>query len=200
MADLAERPAELINRLSSPDSPAREAAAAELYRIGRALGDAALDHTLPGWHQMPDFAPLLAGPPTVGIAVQPDTFEKIRRACGSPRLAEVPPDQDALEFEPLFGHGIGLDILTTKAPRGNGAIARFLKRFGEGIQQVEYPTTDVDRATELLRTRFGQKLIYPQTRAGADGTRVNFFLASTPEGKKVLIELVEARRPGAPKM
>ena len=51
---------------------------------------------------------------------------------------------------------------------------------------------DVDRASEILRARFSLLPIYPATRAGADGTRVNFFLAATPEGKKVLIELVEA--------
>jgi len=127
------------------------------------------------------------------VAVRPENFQKIRRANGSPRLAEVPPDQDAMEFELLFGHRVSLDILTTKAPNGNGAIARFLEKFGEGIQQVEYQTADVDRATQLLRERFGQQAVYPQSRLGADGTRVNFFLAATPEGKKVLIELVEVR-------
>ena len=133
------------------------------------------------------------GLPTVGVAVRPENFQKIRRANGSPRLAEVPPDQDAMEFELLFGHRVSLDILTTKAPNGNGAIARFLEKFGEGIQQVEYQTADVDRATQLMRERFGQQPVYPQARLGADGTRVNFFLAATAEGKKVLIELVEAR-------
>jgi len=34
--------------------------------------------------------------------------------------------------------------------------------------------------------------IYPATRAGADGTRVNFFLIPGPDGKKVLVELVES--------
>jgi len=133
------------------------------------------------------------GLPTVGVAVRPENFQKIRSANGSPRLAEVPPDQDAMEFELLFGHRVSLDILTTKAPNGNGAIARFLEKFGEGIQQVEYQTADVDRATQLMRERFGQQPVYPQARLGADGTRVNFFLAATPAGKKVLIELVEAR-------
>jgi hypothetical protein len=33
--------------------------------------------------------------------------------------------------------------------------------------------------------------VYRATRAGADGTRVNFFLVPA-QGKKVLIELVEA--------
>ena len=34
--------------------------------------------------------------------------------------------------------------------------------------------------------------LYPKTRAGANGTRINFFLVPAPSGKKVLIELVEA--------
>jgi methylmalonyl-CoA/ethylmalonyl-CoA epimerase len=84
-----------------------------------------------------------------------------------------------------------LDILTTNAPGGRGAIARFLEKFGEGIQQVEIDVTDVDRATEILRTRFQIEPIYPATRPGASGTRVNFFLVTTWDGKKVLVELVE---------
>ena len=67
------------------------------------------------------------------------------------------------------------DILTTPVPAGSGAIARFLEKFGEGIQQVEIDVTDVDRATEILRTRFKLDPIYPATRPGANGTRVNFF-------------------------
>ena len=132
---------------------------------------------------------------TVGIAVLPETFEKIRAANGFPPLADVPPDQDALEFELEFtGRFIPpprLDILTTKAPGGGGAIARFLEKFGEGIQQVEIDVTDVDRATEILRTRFQIEPIYPATRPGANGTRVNFFLVTAWNGKKVLVELVE---------
>ncbi len=183
-------PGELIARLASKNSAAREAAAGELHRLGRALGDAALER----WRAHADFARLIVGEPTVGVAVGPESFERIRAAHGSPRLAEVPPDQDAKEFELHFGRTISLDVLTTKTPGGDGAIARFLKKFGEGIQQVEYLTSDVDRATELLRERLGQQPIYPQTRPGADGTRVNFFLASDPHGKKVLIELVEIPR------
>lgn len=128
----------------------------------------------------------------VGIAVHPDTFQKIRAANNSPRLADVPPDQGAQEFELHLEDSIEFDILTTREPGGSGAIARFLQKFGEGIQQVEIYVRDVDRATEILRARFGLAPIYPSTRAGADGTRVNFFLATAPDGKKVLIELVEA--------
>jgi hypothetical protein len=132
---------------------------------------------------------------TVGIAVRPETFNDIRVSCGSPSIADAPHDQDVIEFEMEFGENFPqrprLDILTTSAPGGNGAIARFLKKFGEGVQQVEIDVTDVDRATEILRTRFKVEPIYPATRAGANGTRVNFFLVSTRNNQKVLIELVE---------
>ena len=51
--------------------------------------------------------------------------------------------------------------------------------------------TDVDRATQILRTRFQLEPIYPATRPGAIGTRVNFFLVKTWNNQKVLVELVE---------
>jgi methylmalonyl-CoA/ethylmalonyl-CoA epimerase len=86
---------------------------------------------------------------------------------------------------------VRLDIFTTKAPGGNGAIARFLEKFGEGIQQVEIDVTDVDRATEILRTRFNIPPIFPATRSGANGTRVNFFLVTASDNQKLLVELVE---------
>ena len=128
----------------------------------------------------------------LGIAVESDDFrehtrrERIAAPCrcasGSGR-----PGIRAWSFRAACG----LDILTTRDPGGTGAIARYLQKFGEGIQQIEINVTDVDRATEILRSRFALEPIYPATRAGADGTRVNFFLAPAPEGKKVLIELVE---------
>jgi len=130
----------------------------------------------------------------VGIAVQPETFQKIRAANHSPRLVEAPADQDAQEFELHLNGSLEFDILTTREPGGPGAISRYLQRFGEGIQQIEIYVRDVDRATEILRTRFSLPPLYPATRAGADGTRVNFFLATGPDAKKVLIELVQAAR------
>ena len=131
---------------------------------------------------------------TAGIAIQPASFERIRAANGSPPLADVPPDQDALEFELHFPEHVQLDILTTKAPDAGGAIARFLEKFGEGIQQIELDVTDVDRAAEILRTRFEVQPIYPAARPGANGTRVNFFLVPADGGKKILVELVQQRK------
>jgi tellurite resistance protein TerC len=132
---------------------------------------------------------------TVGIAVNPGTFEKIRASNGSPALAQAPADQDVLEFELDFPAEFvmipRLDILTTNALGGSGAIARFLEKFGEGIQQIEMDVTDAHRATEILRTKFNLAPIYPEARAGADGTRVNFFLVPRSNGQKVLLELVE---------
>lgn len=193
---LAEKPtgvAPWIAQLASADPRAREEAARELFR----QGCAAAEPVLRNWFANAEFLKLLPSSGallTVGIAVQPARFEAIRQAAGNPRLAEVPPDQDALEFELGFAHGVRLDILTTRDVAGKGAIARFLARFGEGIQQVECDVRDVGRATELLRRRFKIEPVYPETRAGACGTRVNFFLVPAGEGRKILIEMVEVPR------
>jgi hypothetical protein len=180
-----------IAGLSSADESKRLAAAAEIYRAGRTPADRAVH----AWWTNDEFYSLLLGPNpsvTVGLAVRRETFEKIREASGLPRFADVPPDQDAEEFELHFPNGIGLDVLTTKNPGGSGAIAKYLAKFGEGVQQVEYRCKDVDRATAILKQEFGVTPVYPATRPGADGTRVNFFLVTTPDEQKVLIELYEA--------
>lgn len=179
-----------IAGLSSADPSAREAAAAEIYRTGRAAADAAIK----AWWADSELAPLLLGPnpmATVGLAVARETFGPIRIANGTPRLAEVPADQDAEEFELQFPQGIFLDILTTREPGGSGAIARFLHKFGEGVQQVEFRCANVDRATEILKEKLGVAPVYPATRPGADATRVNFFLVPSQGTGKVLIELYE---------
>lgn len=178
--------AEAIRALSAADEPSRALAAAALYEAGRAAAEAATAD----WRKDAELSSLFAGHATVGVAVQPETFEKIRLANGSPALADVPPDQDAREFELEFSGNVSLDILTTREPHGEGAIARFLGRHGEGIQQVELPVKDVDRATAILKERFSLAPLYPATRPGANATRINFFLVQGATGK-VLIELVE---------
>jgi len=199
--------AELIGRLAVSDPAERTRTASRLFRAGQAR----VLNSLQAWAQDDEFRQFMIRQGTgtensqsaipnsikltVGIAVLPETFEKIRTANGAPPLADAPSDQDVLEFEMEYSENdlryIRLDILTTKAPGGDGAIARFLKKFGEGIQQVELDVTNVDRATEILRTRFQLEPIYPATRPGANGTRVNFFLAPTQDNQKVLVELVE---------
>jgi hypothetical protein len=197
---------DLFSQLAAPGEQARQQAARMLFDLGRALSR----ETLERWAKDAGFHAVLitdqdSPRATVGIAVTPELFERIRAANGDPKLANVPPDQDAIEFELYFsrispagkdsaGSNVRLDILTTQNPAGEGAIANFLKKFGNGIQQVEYEVSNVDSATKILADKFTQKSIYPATRPGADGTRVNFFLVSTSGGKKILIELVESAR------
>jgi hypothetical protein len=182
--------AQFIADLSSADESKKLAAAGEIYRLGRATAGSAIADW---WAESELSALLLAPSPaiTVGLAVQRDTFSRIRIANGTPRLAAVPPDQDAEEFELDFAGEVSLDILTAREPGGSGAIAKFLAKSGEGIQQVEYRCTNVDRSTQILKEKFKVAPIYPETRAGADGTRINFFLVKSPDGGKVLIELYE---------
>ena len=84
---------------------------------------------------------------------------------------------------------------TSRDPTGQGAIARFLAKFGEGVQQVEFRCLNVNRAMAIVRERFGAAPIYPEARAGANGSKVNFVLVPVPgagaENAKVLIELYE---------
>jgi tellurite resistance protein TerC len=203
-ADIEVTP-EIIAHLADSDPAERARTAFRLFSAGLVR---ALD-SLQEWEEDDELRALMirekiesvTDPPssvarlTVGIAVLPETFDKIRAASSSPALADAPADQDVLEFELEFSDSgmsyVRLDILTTKAPGGTGAIARFLEKFGEGIQQVELDVTDVDRATQILRARFKIEPIYPATRPGANGTRVNFFLVTARNNQKVLVELVE---------
>jgi hypothetical protein len=187
--------AQSIADLSAADETKKLGAAGEVYRLGRAAAGSAIAV----WWAESELSALLLGPSpaiTVGLAVHRDTFGRIRIANGTPRLAQVPPDQDAEEFELDFTAGVSLDILTTREPGGSGAIAKYLAKFGEGIQQVEYRCANVDRASQILREKFKVASVYPETRAGANGTRVNFFLVKSPDGGRVLIELYELQSRG----
>ncbi len=179
-----------IEGMSASDPEARMTAATEIHHLGRALADHAV---FPWWDDPELFSLLEGGNPfvTIGLAVSPGRFQQIREANGSPRLAELPPDQDAQEFELHLPGGLSMDVLTSKDPAGSGAIAKYLQKFGDGIQQVEFRCQDVDRATQILRQKFALNPVYPATRPGADGTRINFFLVSAPGADKVLIELYE---------
>lgn len=189
--------ARLIDRLSAHAKATREEAAREIFTIGFARATECVS----GWLADPEIANCFVfggqgtGPgfprTTVGIAVEPGRFAQIRAANGSPRLADVPSDLDAEEFEIRVGDTVSLDVLTTRDSEADGAIARFLRKYGEGIQQVELSVRSVDRATQMLRERFGLAPVYPQARLGANSTRVNFFLVSAPESGKLLVELVE---------
>lgn len=179
-----------IEGLRAGDAKQRLRAAEKIYRSAKKSAEKATEK----WWTDEELARLLLGEQrevTVGVAVERETFAKIRAANGVARMAEVPSEQDAEEFELHFEGGVALDILTSRAPGGDGAIAKYLAKFAEGVQQVEFRCANVDRATEILREKHGVRAVYPETRPGADGTRVNFFLLDTAEGGKVLIELYQ---------
>lgn len=191
-----------IASLSAADAITRSAAASEIYRRGRTLADRAV---LNWWHDA-ELAILLLSPNpevNVGVAVHRETFARIRAANFEPKLAWVPTDQDAEEFELHFANGVHLDVLTTREPTGKGTIARYVGKFGEGIQQVEFRCLDVERATEILQERFGIAPVYPKARPGAGGSSINFFLMSVLDASaaltasKVLIELYELPNPSS---
>ena len=180
---------EWIAALASPEDATRAAAAGQIYAAGGSRAEQAIQR----WCKHDQFARLLGKNPqmTVGLAVRPETFAQIRGVNGWPRLAEVPPEQDASEFTLRFTGGITLDVLTSRTQEGSGAIAKFLLKFGEGVQQVEFRCSDVNRATAILRDQMAVVPVYREARPGADGTRVNFFLVDAADGERVLIELYE---------
>jgi hypothetical protein len=191
MGKSIESVADLISKLAGADVKERESAAHALFRRGCSIAEPLLRK----WFADPEFralAPAGSALLTVGLAVQPATFEAIRARFGEPQLAETPSDQDVLEFELAFAHGVRLDVITPRTAAKDAPIAKFLARFGEGIQQVECDVRDVARATENIRRRFQLDPIYPQIRAGANQTLVNFFLVPVAEDRKLLIELVES--------
>jgi hypothetical protein len=128
MSDFLQR---AMEGMSSKDPEVRMTSATEIHHVGRALADHAV---FPWWEDSELFSLLEGAHPfvTVGLAVTPERFKKIHEAYGLPRLAEVPPDQDAREFELHLPGGLSMDVLTSRDPNGEGAIAKFLKKFGEG--------------------------------------------------------------------
>jgi len=193
---------DLIGHLGDTDESRRKAAASSLFTLGANLAWPLAD----AWMADAELAALFVteryGDPrttypetTVGVAVSPGNFMRIRAAHGDPAEAGVPPDQDAREIELHPAAGVRLDILTSRNPGGTGALARFLQRNGEGIQQVEFRVRDAARAQELLRAKFRLTPVYPTARPGANGTVVNFFLLPASGGEKVLVELFEVPQP-----
>lgn len=178
---------ELIEDLAGPDPGKRVSARVQLYRAGCAL----VEEIFAMWQKDPEFAVLVTGDPIVGIAVPPDLFTRIRQELDMPPLAKVPEDQSTAEFE-IHSRGPRMDVLTPVD--SEGPIQKFLDRFGPGIQQVELPVHSVEAAVKILSERLGLKPVYPETREGADDTRVNFFLVEKSGGGRVLIELFEAKR------
>ena len=85
--------------------------------------------------------------------------------------------------------GTAMQLLAPLTP--DSTIGKFIARSGPGLQQLAYRVTDVDEASEALRSR-GLRLIFPEARRGTANSRVNFIHPKDTGG--VLIELVEPAR------
>jgi methylmalonyl-CoA/ethylmalonyl-CoA epimerase len=74
-------------------------------------------------------------------------------------------------------------------PTGSeGPVARFLDSKGEGLHHIAFCTDDLAAELNDLAEQ-GVRLINPEPRSGAEGTRIAFLHPATAAG--VLIELVE---------
>jgi hypothetical protein len=187
-----------IEDLASADQQRRRVAATGLFGRGARLAWSVSEAWMNDGALTGIFAVETYGQPgdihpetTVGIAVPPEIFTRIHDANGNPPEAEVPPEQDAREFELRFPLNVRLDILTPRDATANGPIARYLGRHGAGIQQVEFRVNDVAGATALLRERFDLTPLYAAPQPGANRAQVNFFLVIAPSGEKLLLELFQ---------
>lgn len=167
----------LIRLMQSPAFEEREFAAAQLHFMSDQLSDQAYG-TLPE-----EVRSLLFKPATCGICVEKETFEKILSVWGGP-LVHVIEKENAREFELHLPGGIHVDVLTPIDRGKDSALVKYLNRSGEGIQQVEIFSNDIEEVTKLLKLK--------PTRDGATGQPVNFQLVELPNGEKVLVEYVQA--------
>lgn len=71
----------------------------------------------------------------------------------------------------------------------------FLVRHGQGLQQIAYRVTSIDKACEIAAAS-GFKLIYPTPRRGTMNSRINFIHPKSAGG--VLVELVEVAKEQLP--
>lgn len=78
--------------------------------------------------------------------------------------------------------------------REDSAIAKFLDRSGPGLQQLAFRVTDVQAASEVIKSK-GLRLLYESPRRGTADSRINFVHPKDAGG--VLVELVEPATPGS---
>jgi methylmalonyl-CoA/ethylmalonyl-CoA epimerase len=129
----------------------------------------------------------------VGIAVR-DLDEAISfyETAFSMRLVHQEVNEEQGVREAMMAVGDSGSCVQLLAPlRPDSAIAKFLDRSGEGVQQVAYSVVDVDAVSAELRAR-GLRLLYDEARRGTAGSRINFVHPKDAGG--VLVELVEAAR------
>jgi methylmalonyl-CoA/ethylmalonyl-CoA epimerase len=89
------------------------------------------------------------------------------------------------------GTGAAIQLLAPLSPAST--IAKFLDRSGPGLQQLAYRVTDIEAASQALRSN-GVRLLYDAPRRGTAGSRINFIHPKDAGG--VLVELVQPANGG----
>lgn len=134
--------------------------------------------------------PLFTAIDHVGIAV-PDLDEAIalyRDVFGMQVSHEETNEEQGVREAMVAVAGSGSSIQLLAPLNENSTIAKFLDRSGPGLQQLAYRVTDVDKVSEVLRSR-GVRLLYPEPKRGTANSRINFVHPKDAGG--VLVELVE---------
>lgn len=194
-----------IFALWNPDQDIRLEYAQSLVKSGEALMGQVSGHPVLGKHivlpsRSVDAKEGHAAVASAGVAVNSDHFNEIRRRWGNPDLSNVPADAEVDEFEievtlPDGSHRV-LDILRDTSTSTKKTIGKHIEKFGEGIQQVEVWTEDIEAASRdiLAVIDSGDSSLIrvsPAPHEGANGSQVFFVWVVLEGGKKVLLELVE---------
>ncbi|MBK1786047.1 methylmalonyl-CoA epimerase [Prauserella cavernicola] len=94
--------------------------------------------------------------------------------------------REAMLRAPGDAGGPAVQLLAPLRP--DSTIGKFLDTKGPGLQQLAYRVTDVEAAADALRAK-GLRLLYPESKRGTAGSKVNFVHPKDAGG--VLVELVE---------
>jgi methylmalonyl-CoA/ethylmalonyl-CoA epimerase len=90
------------------------------------------------------------------------------------------------------GTGTAIQLLAPLSE--DSSIGKFLAKNGPGLQQLAYRVSDVNDASNGLRSA-GLTVLYDEPRHGTADSRVNFVHPKSAGG--VLVELVEPATPGS---
>ena len=119
---------------------------------------------------------------TVGIAVEPENFRELRGPrMDRPALRMCRPTRMRKNSSSIFRASVRTRYFDD-APAGRPGRHRAISsgNSARAFSRSNSSVTNVDRATEILRERFAIGADLSGDAAGADGTRVNFFLVPRP--------------------
>jgi len=126
----------------------------------------------------------------IGIAVR--DLEGARAGYRRLGLEEVAREELPDEGVELVVFRLGGARIELLKPLGEGPLARFLERRGEGLHHLALAVADIDEELRRLREA-GVRLVDERPRRGFGGSRIAFIHPKGMGG--VLIELVERSGP-----